>query len=141
MSSDGTAEPSSIGSALVDGSRLRALADGEVLVAEGELADDVYVVTHGHLIATRATPYGEVLVSEVDGGDVVGDVTAIAGGERTATVRSAGPAEVAVVDRARLLRWLDDHPDEAAQVAADVRRRLDRTRVAELAAAIVGDVD
>lgn len=117
------------------------LSDGESLFIEGDTARAVYVVTDGTALATRSTPAGEVTVAELGVGELIGDVTAVAGGTRTATVRARGDVTLSAIDGDKLLGWLDEHPGIAADLAAGVRRRLDRGTVAELAATLIGDPD
>ncbi len=117
------------------------LLDGEVLVREGDEADDVYVISSGELVATTRSAYGDVIVGRIGEGHVVGEVTVIAGGRRTATLTAAGPAEVQVIRRAEFEQWLEDHPDIADAVSAQARERIDRTQVAAMVSDLLGARD
>ena len=117
------------------------LVDGEVLVREGDEADDVYVISSGELVATTSSAHGDVIVGRIGEGQVVGEVTVIAGGRRTATLTAAGPAEVQVIRRADFEQWLDDHPDVADAVSAQARERIDRTHVAAMVTDLLGARD
>ena len=86
----------SSGVAGLDASRTVELADGDVLVREGDEADDVYLLVAGSLVATTASEHGDVVVGTIDVGQVVGEVTVIAGGRRTATLRAVGASEARV---------------------------------------------
>ena len=114
------------------------LLDGEVLVREGDEADDVYVISSGELVATTRSAYGDVIVGRIGEGHVVGEVTVIAGGRRTATLTATGPAEVQVIRRAEFEQWLEDHPDIADAVSAQARERIDRTQVAAMVSDLLG---
>jgi predicted acylesterase/phospholipase RssA/CRP-like cAMP-binding protein len=117
------------------------LVDGEVLVREGDEADDVYVISSGELVATTRSAYGDVTVGRIGEGQVVGEVTVIAGGRRTATLTADGPAEAQVIRRADFERWLDEHPEVADAVSAQARERIDRTQVAAMVADLLGARD
>ena len=117
------------------------LLDGEVLVREGDEADDVYVISSGELVATTHSAYGDVIVGRIGEGHVVGEVTVIAGGRRTATLTASGPAEVQVIRRAEFEQWLEDHPDVADAVSAQARERIDRTQVAAMVSDLLGARD
>ena len=117
------------------------LVDGEVLVREGDEADDVYVISSGELVATTSSAHGEVTVGRIGEGQVVGEVTVIAGGRRTATLTAAGPAEVQVIRRVDFEQWLDEHPDAADAVSAQARERIDRTHVAGMVTDLLGARD
>ena len=105
---------------------------------EGDEADDVYVISAGELVATTRSAYGDVTVGRIGEGQVVGEVTVIAGGRRTATLTAAGPAEVQVIRRADFEQWLDEHPEMADAVSAQARERIDRTHVAGMVTELLG---
>ncbi len=46
----------------LDSTRTVLLADGDVLVHEGDEADDVYLLVIGALVATTSSVHGEVVV-------------------------------------------------------------------------------
>jgi hypothetical protein len=69
----------------------RSLAVGDVLVEQGAEADEVYVVLAGRLEAVHRSALGDVVVGSIEAGQVVGEVTVIAGGRRTATLRVTEP--------------------------------------------------
>jgi lysophospholipid hydrolase len=126
---------------LATAARSVALADRDVLVREGDEADDVYFVTSGGLVAMTASPYGDVTVGRIGAGEVVGEVTVIAGGRRTATLRADGPTDVLVIGRADFEQWLFDNSDIADAVSAQARERIDRTQVAAMVTDLLGARD
>ena len=113
---------------LIGDSTRRRLDDGEVLVAEGDEGDDVFVVVAGALDVVRATDSGEIVVGQLGSGELAGEVTHAMGGRRTATLRAVGSTEVAVATRAVFFAWLDANPSEAAEIAEAARLRRNRTR-------------
>jgi len=126
---------------LGDSAWRRALAAGDVLVEEGDEADEVFVVLSGRLDAVNHADGRELVVGSVGPGHVVGEVTVIAGGRRTATLRAVEQAEVAVIARPDFERWLAEHPDETDEVSAEARARIDRSEVATMIAELVGDAE
>ena len=119
----------------------RSLALGDVLVAQGDEADEVFVVLAGRLEAINRSERGELVVGTVGPGHVVGEVTVIAGGRRTATLRVIEPAEVAVIARPDFERWLADNPEATDAVSEEARARIDRSQVATMIAELVGDAE
>ena len=117
------------------------LADGDVLVEQGDAADNVYFIKSGTVAASKATPQGEVVVGTVHAGQVIGEVTVVAGGLRTATLRAVGPVEVLEVDRASFEAWLNSNPEMADSVSDEARERVDRTNVATMVADLMGSTD
>lgn len=124
-------------------SRVRRLADGEVLVEQGDAADDVFVVTSGRLEAVRrsADPTTDVVLGIVSAGQIVGEVTVVAGGRRTATLRAVGPADVLVIDRADFEAWLATRPAVADAVSSEARARIDRNHVVTMVAGLLGNTE
>ena len=128
--------------ALVDAlgatARTIRLAPGDILVEEGAEADVVFVVMSGSLEAVTASGRSEVVVGFLGAGTLIGEITVIAGGRRTATLRAVEPSEVMVVDRADFEEWLSGDPDAADAISAEARARIDRTHVATMVASLVG---
>jgi predicted acylesterase/phospholipase RssA/CRP-like cAMP-binding protein len=125
------------------GARARSvsLADGEVLVAQGDAADTVYFIESGRMSASKSTPQGEVVVGTVEAGHVIGEVTVVAGGLRTATLQALGEVAVLEIDRADFEDWLNSHPEMADHVSDEARERVDRTNVATMVAELMGSTD
>jgi predicted acylesterase/phospholipase RssA/CRP-like cAMP-binding protein len=117
------------------------LADGDVLVEQGDAADNVYFIKSGTVAASKATPQGEVVVGTVEAGQVIGEVTVVAGGLRTATLRAVGPVEVLEVDRSSFEAWLNSNPEMADSVSDEARERVDRTNVATMVADLMGSTN
>ena len=63
---------------------------------------------------------------------IVGEVTTLIGGRRTATLVATEATTVAAIDRNDLYRVFDEHPAEAGSVLQAARERTDRSRVAAL---------
>ncbi len=122
-------------------SRPRALAAGEVLVEQGDEADEVFVVLTGRLAAVSSATGAEVVVGSLGPGEIVGEITVIAGGRRTATLRATEPTEVLVIPRYEFEAWLGRHPSSADAVSAEARARVDRSQVAAMVAQLVGDAE
>ncbi len=117
------------------------LADGEVLVEQGDAADNVYFIRSGTVTASKSTPQGDVVVGTVEAGQVIGEVTVVAGGLRTATLRASGPVEVLEIERSEFEAWLNENPDTADIVSDQARERVDRTNVATMVAELMGSSD
>jgi len=122
-------------------SRAVSLADGEVLVEQGDAADKVYFVESGRMSASKATPQGDMIVGTVEAGHVIGEVTVVAGGLRTATLIASGPVEVLEIERVDFEDWLNSHPEMADRVSDEARERVDRTNVATMIAELMGSTD
>ena len=96
---------------LAERARSVTLADGEVLVEQGDAADKVYFIESGSVSASKTTLQGDVVVGTVGAGQVIGEVTVVAGGRRTATLTAVGRVEVLEIERADFEDWLNSHPE------------------------------
>lgn len=116
----------------------RMLDDGELLCRQGEPGREAFLVLDGSIDATIEDGDSVITVGSHTVGSLVGEVTAVVGGTRIATLRSVGPTTLSVIDQAVLSEWLDSHPLDAASVLATARERTDRTRVAAQLTAQLG---
>ena len=107
---------------LMSSQPLRALADGEELIAEGSPPGDLYVLESGRLSVTRQ---GIAIATVAQPGAVVGEMSLLLDRPHSATVRSEGPSEVRVL--ADAARVLDTNPVLTKGLAALLAARLDAT--------------
>ena len=128
------------------------LAAGEALMRRGEAGDRLFLVLKGRLAliadgaADPAAPGAEAPadrapVQEVGEGAWLGEITALAGGERTATVRALEDCEVASLAREPLLRALETRPEALSHFLDDVRARWRRIRFQAIARRLFDELD
>jgi CRP-like cAMP-binding protein len=79
------------------------LAPGEVLCEEGTPSDGLFLVAEGRLTVSVRMSGEDRPVGVVEAGEVVGELQALSGGLRSATVRADGPA-VAIAVPTEVLR-------------------------------------
>ena len=114
------------------------LSIGDVLCTEGEEGTDVFQIESGALHVERSTPDGSIVVATTKAGDIVGEITYALGGKRTATLRAIEPTTVTVVPYEVFIDWQAQHPEEASQLGAQARRRLNATRAASVLRSLFG---
>jgi len=109
---------------------VRRIAAGEVLFREGEPAGEMCIILSGTCEATTVDGHtGErLLLGTVGPGDIVGEIAALLGGVRSATVQAVTQGEVRVVGQEVLARILADRKDLAEALETIVRDRLRRNR-------------
>ena len=78
--------------------RLRALAEGDELIAEDCELEELFIVTDGHF---RVTANG-IDLAELSTGDVLGEMSFVEKRPTSASVVAMGPARVLAVSRAAL---------------------------------------
>ena len=87
------------------------LADGTVLIRQGDSPDDVFVLESGRLRVEMETSDGTRLrLRSINPGVVVGEVAMYSGDPRTADVVAEGPTVVLRLDRASIARIESEDP-------------------------------
>lgn len=102
----------------------RRFEPGRVLIREGEHDTHVELLIRGIVKVTTVVAGVETLLSFRLPGDVVGEMSALTGEPRNATVTTCGRVTSRVITHADFLRALRRHPDMAVSVAATVVAQL-----------------
>jgi cAMP-dependent protein kinase regulator len=112
--------------AVMDGLRLSAYEPGDLVVAEGEPGESLFLVTSGEVKAWIRNREGRyVLVRQMTEGDFFGEISVLTGSPRTATVVAASWCELLELDRPTL-----DSITTAYPRVRDVLERFHRQRLA-----------
>lgn len=100
----------------------RTLADGELLVAEGDPGGVLYVLESGRLTVERK---GSPIARLDEPGTLVGEMSVLTGARVSATVRAHGEAVVRVIKDP--LRFISREPEVAVHIATVLAHRLNAT--------------
>ena len=118
--------------------RRRRLPRGAVVFWEGDAADDVMILVSGRMKAWVASPEGrEVILNLLDAGDILGELSAIDGATRSATVTTLEPVEVLIIPRVGFEDLLATRPGIALEMLRIVTQRLRETSQRQLEFATV----
>lgn len=116
--------------ALARVARRRRFGTGEVIFAEGEPADALYLVTSGEVGLFARSPSGrEALVRTLRSGDSFGDMSVLAGTPRTLTAVATTPSSAVFVGGPDLEQWLLGRPGAAVALLEVLSLRLQRMTV------------
>jgi CRP-like cAMP-binding protein len=97
--------------AVIHGLKLLTFAPGDILVAEGAPGDSLFILASGSVKAFVRNPRGHyVKVNDLGEGAFFGEIAALTGKPRTATITAASPCEVLELDRASLDAITATHP-------------------------------
>ncbi|MBK1695183.1 Crp/Fnr family transcriptional regulator [Chromatium weissei] len=115
----------------------RRLADGEILIQEGDVTNNLHVITEGALAVTRELGKGEYTTIHVlHTGDLAGEMGFISGKPHTATLRSLGRTQICTVEREAFESLLTEHPwlvyrvmQTIVRVSQDILRRMNAQHV------------
>jgi CRP-like cAMP-binding protein/predicted MFS family arabinose efflux permease len=118
--------------ALIRSSSVRDVPEGATIVSEGEVGDAAYFVLDGQAVAGTPAEDGEYRsLSAMAAGDFFGEIAALTGSRRTATVVAEQPTTVLEVP-ATTLRGLMSVPELSSIFLTKLSERLNRTNSADL---------
>ncbi len=102
--------------------RTESVDAGHTLFVEGAPSSNLYVILTGSAVVRK----NGRRIARVGPGDVVGELSVILGGPRTATVEAETPIEWLVLDQASLREAIDEVPGLGWNVLQSVAARLDQ---------------
>jgi len=101
---------------------------GQVIFAEGEPGDRLYIVIAGKMKIGRTSPDGRESVLMVAGpSDMIGALAMFDPGPRTSTGTALTDVEALAMDRAALRAWIASCPEISERLLQVLARRLRRT--------------
>lgn len=104
------------------------LEKGDVIFAEGEPGDRLYVVIDGKVKLGHTSGDGrESLLAVLGPGEMFGELSLFDPGARTATATALTEATVAGLGRPALRPWLTGRPEVAETLLTALAQRLRRT--------------
>ncbi|PYP90660.1 MAG: cyclic nucleotide-binding protein [Candidatus Angelobacter sp. Gp1-AA117] len=106
----------------------RDFKQGETMFEYGDSGTDLFIVRNGRVeIFIESTEGEKIVLGEHQQGDVVGELSFLDGGSRTATAIAIEDTQTLCMDRDRLLDFIDKHPHAAIDLLTVVGRRLRAT--------------
>jgi signal transduction histidine kinase len=109
---------------LVEMGEIVDLAPGDRLIGEGEEADALYVILDGELEVTKRAGTAEIPLARVGPGSLQGEIAALEGGRRLASVRAVTEAEALRIPVDAIRELLNAGPDVALSVIRTAVGRL-----------------
>jgi len=101
---------------------------GAVIFDYGDPGGEIFIVRSGRVEVYVENQEGErIVVAENERGDVMGELSFLDGGHRTATAIAREDTQVLTMHRDRLLEFIDKHPHAAIDLLTVVGRRLRAT--------------
>lgn len=97
------------------------VAQGRSVVAQDDPGRDVFFVLSGRLLAVRWTADGrEIVFSRIRAGDHLGELAALDGGPRSATVYAQSDSSLLRLDQADFLTLMDGIPQVRHRIVAEM---------------------
>jgi phosphoserine phosphatase RsbU/P len=97
--------------ALLAASHVIDLPPGAILVRQGEASDAAYFLAEGSVNVYGETPYGETPLATFEAPRLMGEIGALAGLPRTASIRAQSAARLYEIDRAQLVAFARNAPE------------------------------
>lgn len=101
------------------------LNPGDILLHQGDESDAAFYLKSGTLQVYAETRYGPVPLATVEAPRLIGEIGALAGLARTASVKAASAAQVLLVDRARLLELGRRSPEFLVTIIRQLGGQID----------------
>jgi len=106
----------------------RDFRQGETVFHYGDPGGEIFILRTGRVeVFVESTEGTKIVLSENEQGDVIGELSFLDGGPRTATAVAREDTQMLVLDRERLLDFIDKHPHAAMDVLTVIGRRLRAT--------------
>jgi uncharacterized membrane protein len=106
----------------------RTFREGERIFSAGDRGDALYIIRSGKVRLELTTNEGEcLLLDEVDAGEVVGEISFLDSGPRTAGAIAAVDSELLEFERGQLLTFVQHHPHAALDLLGVMANRMRST--------------
>jgi len=116
--------PPAVAAGLVAETVRKRFESGRVLLREGDTDTHVAVLLSGFVKVTKAVEGYQTLLGIRLAGEVVGELGALTGQPRVATVTACGRVTAGLLSQARFEAFLSRRPDASRLIAAAVARQL-----------------
>ncbi|MFH1759821.1 MAG: Crp/Fnr family transcriptional regulator [bacterium] len=100
---------------------------GKILFKQGDFSRDLFFVKSGKVQLFRTEMSRTVIIATVESGGIIGEISALAGGQRSATAKVAEFSEMVVVTPAEFKTKIEELPDWLLKIAKIIAGRLRET--------------
>lgn len=114
-------------SLLKETSIVQRFSDGEVIVSEGIISNNAYIVLAGEVRITKKIDKKTLVLGTLKEGDVFGEMGLITASVRSATVSALGDVEVGFIDKEKFDELLSTLPEDLRAIVNGLVEKLRRT--------------
>ncbi len=107
----------------LDGAQVESISAGKVILTEGDVGDDIYVIRQGSMIVEKSIGGRPVFLRYLPAGSYFGEMGVISGDPRNATIKAAIKSEVVKFPGAAFRKMLDAKPDLKKRIHAEMADR------------------
>jgi CRP-like cAMP-binding protein len=112
---------------LKEASIVQRFSSGEVIISEGIISNNAYVVLTGAVRITKKIDKKTLVIGALGEGDVFGEMGLISSRVRSATVSALGDVEVGFIDKEKFDELLKTLPEDMRSIIGALVERLRNT--------------
>lgn len=129
--------------ARIEPSKLKLLAftsehmtfqDGQLLMRQGEVGNEAFVLMDGRVAVIVDSPQGEIIVAELGDNELIGEIAILCDVPRTASVKALGEVKTLLIRKEQFLQLVSQFPQMGIEIMRSLADRLSATNL-ELAEA------
>jgi len=113
--------------AMIRGIAAVKIEAGAVILRQGERSSEAFVLSEGGVRITADTAYGAVPLATLDAPRLIGEIGALSGLPRTATVTAVTPVTGHWIPQSRLIEFGREHPQFLTSLIAQLGRQIEGT--------------
>jgi CRP/FNR family cyclic AMP-dependent transcriptional regulator len=102
----------------------QVFSDGEVIIAEGSVGEEMYSIQSGSARVMKLTSAGETNLAVLKEGDIFGEMSLFDRGPRSASVVAQGEARILRIDRSKLLSTISRDPTIVLKILESMSKRI-----------------
>ncbi|MDA0691478.1 MAG: cyclic nucleotide-binding domain-containing protein [Nitrospinae bacterium] len=112
---------------LKETSIVQRFSEGEVIISEGIISNNAYIVLKGEVRITKKIDKKTLVLGTLKEGDVFGEMGLITKSVRSATVSALGEVEVGFIDKKKFDELLSTLPEDLQAIVKGLVEKLRRT--------------
>ncbi|MFQ5481422.1 MAG: cyclic nucleotide-binding domain-containing protein [Nitrospinaceae bacterium] len=103
---------------------IQRFADGEVIISEGIISNNVYIILEGKVTVSKRIDKKNVMVAQLQTGDVFGEMGLISATVRSANCAAVGDVTIGIIDKEKFNQMLEELPEDLQAVVRALVNRL-----------------
>jgi CRP-like cAMP-binding protein len=101
--------------------------DGQILMRQGEIGAEAFVLLEGRVAVTIDSPEGEVTVAELGNNEILGEIAILCDVPRTASVKALGEVKTLRIRKEQFLQLIAQFPQMGIEIMRSLADRLSVT--------------
>ena len=101
--------------------------EGQVLMRQGEVGNEAYVLMDGRVAVTVDSPQGEIVVAELGDNELIGEIAILCDVPRTASVKALGEVKTLLIRKEQFLQLVSQFPQMGIEIMRSLADRLSAT--------------